>query len=475
MRSPERCAALRFATALCAAVGTTALIGCTAFDAPQVRHDETLRHQTALAEKTALLVGDERGLTLEDCVRIALANNLDVQVVDIRRRIAQLDRRIAFSAFLPHVNLNYTYARWDPQPEVVIAGGSMPMHDERIREITWQIQMSVFNPTTWFLYALHTHGEQVAELAADYTRQMIVLQVTTLYYYCLGLEEVGRALDSQIRAAESLAEQVQAFHAEGLALGWQVEQVHVALEFRRTQRKRVEQILDQTRGQLLLTMGLNPLASIRLRTGPGEEPPTGSLEALVAEALLNHPQLRIADRQVAIEKEKVHIALANFLPSLVGVANRVNTSDSFQRYSSTWMLGLAGVMTVFNGFANVYEYEAAKQGVTRAALEREQQSLVVMLQVLRAQRNLDSARDQLRLAEDQLAMTEHRYEQTRQEWHEGLVDTPTLLSVVAERDQARMFHTTARFQFQVAAATLRNAMGMTRTRIASSDDPEEKG
>jgi len=455
----------------CLAAGWLAVLGgCGAFNAEQVRYDQTLEQQTALAAKAERLIEGGRALTLDDCVRIALENNLDVQAADMQRRIARLDRKVAFAAFLPQVNLNYSYTRWDPQPEILFGGGSMPMHDRRIREVTWQIQMSVFNPTTWFLYAMHVHGEQIAELAADYTRRMIVLQVTTLYYYCLGLEEVDTALASQVRAAEALVEQVRAFQAEGLALDWQLEQAQVALTFRRTQRRRVEQVLDQVRGELLSAMGLSPLASIRLCESTGQTPPDAPLEVLAAEALLNHPQLRIADRQVAIEREKVHMALANFLPSLVGLANHVNTSDSFQRYANVWMTGVAGVMTVFNGFANLHEYEAAKQRVAKAALEREQQALVVMLQVLRAQRNLEGARDEMRLAAEQRAMAEHRYQQTRRQWAEGLVDTPTLLSVLAERDQAQMFEATARFQWQVAAATLENAIGRIPRQMTAPTD-----
>lgn len=373
--------------------------------------------------------------------------------------MAQLGRNVSFSQFLPRVNLNYNYTQWDPQPEIVIGENSQPMHDRRIRDITLNIQMSVFNPSTWYMHAMHQRGEEIAEIAAEYTRQMIILQVTTYYYYCLGLEEIEKVLDSRIRAAEKLAEQLQDYQAEGLVFGWQSDQARVNLESQKLQRKRIRQLLEQTKGQLLIAMGLSPLCSIQLRPSPPITDLQGGLDDFIAEALLNHPRLRIADREIAIETEKVKIALAGFMPSLTGFASRVNTTDAFQRYPSYWMLGLSGMLTVFNGFANIDEYKAARENVEKAAIQREQTTLALMLQVFRAYQNLQLAQESITLVEYNEKAASAHYEQVYQQWQEGMVDASDLLSVVAEKDVAQTAKINAQFQVQVAIATLLNAMG----------------
>jgi outer membrane protein TolC len=290
---------------------------------------------------------------------------------------------------------------------------------------------------------------------------MIVLQVTTYYYYCLGLEEIETVLDSRIRAAEALARQLQDYQIEGLAFAWQADQARINLQTQKLQRLRVHQILEQTKGLLLIIMGLPPVGSIDLdATMPATEP-QGTLEDIFTETLLNHPQLRIADRKIAIEREKVKIAISGFLPSLVGFANRVSTSDSFQKYSSYWMTGLSGVLSVFNGFANIYEYDAAKENVKKAALEREQVTLILMLEVFRAYQSLQLAQDAIAISENSFNASSLKYEQVYQQWREGLVDASEMLSVLAEKDQAQMLRINTKFQRQVAIATLLNAMGKT--------------
>jgi outer membrane protein TolC len=438
------------------------LTGCSSFDGRKVRQDHVESYRQRLNQTAEDVLSAQKKMTLADCIRISLKNNLDIRVAEVQQRIAKLDRKVAFSYFLPQVNLNYDYTHWDPQPQLVTGSGSQPMHDERIREITWQIQMSIFNPSTWFMYAMHARGEEIAALAADYTRQMIVLQVTTYYYYCLGLQEIEVVLDSRIRAAEALAEQLQDYQAEGLVFAWQSDQARINLQTQKLQRLRVHQILEQTKGALLIIMGLSPLGSIELDAAPPAIEPQGTLEDIFTETLLNHPQLRIADRKIAIEKEKVKIAISGFLPSLMGFANRVNTSDGFQRYSSYWMTGLSGVLTVFNGFANIYEYDAAKENVKKAALEREQATLILMLEVFRAYQSLQLAQDSIDIAENSFNASSHKYGQVYQQWKEGLVDASEMLSVLAEKDQAQMLRINTKFQRQLAIATLLNAMGKTK-------------
>ena len=444
-----------------AVAAVVTLAGCSSFDGQKNRQEHAENYRQLLDERAEEVLSDGEPLTLQDCIDAALKNNLDIRVAEVQQRVAQLGRKASFSQFLPQVNLNYNYTRWDPQPEIVTGADSRPMHDERIRDISLNIQMSVFNPSTWFMYAMHERGEEIAELAADYTRQMIVLQVTTYYYYCLGLQEVEKVLESRIRAAEKLAEQLQDYQAEGLVFAWQSDQARVNLESQKLQRKRIRQLMEQTRGQLLMAMGLSPLGSIELYPSPPPMPPQGTLEDFITEALLNHPRLRIADREIAIEKEKVKLALTGFLPSLTGFANRVNTTDAFQRYSNYWMMGLSGVLTVFNGFANINEYDAAKENVKKAALQREQTTLALMLEVFRAYQNLQLAQDSIAMVESNDKAASAHYDQVYQQWQEGLVDASGLLSVVAEKDMAQMVKINSQFQVQVAIATLVNVMGQT--------------
>ena len=437
------------------------LAGCSSFDDRAVREKHAKEYHNTLVNETNDILSMKSSFGLNDCIAIALQNNLRTRAAKIQQNIAKLERKIAFASFLPAVNLDYEYTRWDRQPKVKTATTTMATHDQTVKEITWQIQMSIFDPSTWFLYAMHKRGEEIAELVTKYTAQMTILDVTINYYHCLALQQTRSALQSQLNAANALEKEISELFQEELVTQWQYQQAQVIALARKTELDRTEYALEQANGDLLASMGISPLAEISLNVEQLLKEPNESLEDLAYDALLANPQLHIADRQIEIEKEKVKVALAAFLPRLTVFANRGNTSDSFQLYQNFWTYGLSSTVAVFNGFANINEYKAAKQRRSAAFIEREQKTLVLMLEVLKAYLNLENAKEETQLAQKSFDTASRHFDEVNEKWKEGLLQSSEMLNVLAEKDNAQMELMNSNFRLQVCIATLQNVMGIT--------------
>lgn len=434
--------------------------GCS-FDGRAVREKQTKDYQRNLAAETNDVLSKKTAFDLNDCIQIALENSLQIRASKIQQQLAKLERKIAFASFLPVVNLNYETTRWDKQPKVKFGMTSAAMHDRVIKETTWQIQQSVFDPSTWFLYAMHKRGEEIAQLVTKYTAQTTILEVIVNYYYCLALQQTRLALQSQLNAACELEKEISELFREGLVTEWQYQQAQVAALARKTELDRTEYALKQANGDLLVSMGLSPLAEISLNIQQPLEEPNEPLEDLVYKAMVENLQLHIADRKVAIEEEKVKVAIAAFLPRLTVFANYTNTSDSFQLYDSFWTYGMSGIMTIFNGFANINEYKAAKERRKAAFIEREQQTLTLMLEVFKAYLNLQASKDDVLLAQKSFDAASKHFDEINEKWKEGLVQSSDMLAVLAEKDNAQMELMASNFTLQVSVAMLQNVMGIT--------------
>lgn len=129
-----------------------------------------------------------------------------------------------------------------------------------------------------------------------------------------------------------------------------------------------------------------------------------SLEDCIRIALRNNLKGQTAEIQARIKKLERRIAFSNFLPSLVGFASFTSTSDSFVFDPDYWMSGLSGVLTVFNEFANINEYKAAREREREAIVQREEACLAIILQVIKAHVNLKNAEEALALAEKSWAV-----------------------------------------------------------------------
>ncbi|MBP8303477.1 MAG: TolC family protein [Phycisphaerae bacterium] len=452
----------------------TGLAGCSAYDGDKARKEHATRYAQALQEQTSSVLQGQTPLGYEDCVRLALDRNLDLRRATIEQRIAKLQKGVAFSRFLPALSLNAQYAESDPQILRQIMDMEVAMSDKVVSEISWQFRLSIFNPSTWFLYGLHSRGQEIADLVALYTRQGIVLQTTVLYFQCLSLEQTEKALQGQLAAAEALEQQVAALQVEGVATESQAAEASLQVLSKRTERTALQRVQAEAKARFAAFLGLTPMADLSLKQdlpfGPIDRP----LEDLVTEALLRQPRLQIADRQIAIEREKVRLAVANFLPNVMGFANRIDSSDSFLVYSDYWQFGLAGVLNVFDGLANIETYKAAKEKSKEAFIQREQQTLAVMVEVIQAYWDLQTAADRAELTARALDVAAGRLAEVRPKWQEGLVDTSDLLSSQADLDKAQMKALNARFQHQISIATLLNAVGITpvEPKESSHENPE---
>ena len=173
----------------------------------------------------------DASLDLDDCIRLAMEHSLAAKSANIQQRIAKLNKRVSFANFLPAVRLEARQMWFDPNPQVRLIGGpGVELHDKNFREVTWNIELALFNPATWNLYAMYSRGYEIAELVSRYTRQTIALQITSLYFQVLSLEKVIMVSEGHLAAAEALDHELRAMHKGGLVTAWQADQGRVKIK-----------------------------------------------------------------------------------------------------------------------------------------------------------------------------------------------------------------------------------------------------
>jgi outer membrane protein TolC len=443
--------------------------GCNRYDGAAVRREHAQVYPAQLAEKTAKALAANTALDLQDCICLAMEHSLEIKSAELQQRLARLDKSIAFSNFLPAVSLNAQKTYWDPQPQVKFEGvNGFALHDKKVREVSFNVQMPVFHPAAWFLYGMKKRGYEMADLVREHTRQAIAFQVTSQYFQCLSLEQMRIVIEHQLKAAQALATELSAQAQEGLIHDWQAQKARVSVLAKQTESRHLDRSLAQAKADLMVLMGLHPAEAIQLKRGTPSHIPERVVDELITDALLCHPGLAIADRQVALEREKVKAAVANFLPNLTGIVQWQNTSDSMQLISDYWLGGFSAALTVFNGFKNVNHYKAAKALHQEAALQREQATLTLMIQVYRAFDQVNTARDEMRLARDMQAVAQAQLAQGCEQHAQGFLLTSELLRQVLQAEEAQLHVLQADFYTQTSIALLNNVMGKTQTHFEDS-------
>ncbi len=423
-----------------------------------VRNEHTASFLQELDNRT-LEAGIDDPLSLDACIQIALEHNLDLRVAQLEQEIAGYERKIAFSNFLPQVNAQGSQHWYRHDPTARLGGQAVQISDRHYRDATISLQQPIFVPYTWFLYDAFRKGEEISGIAVNRTRQQIALQITGLFYRCTSLIEAGKFLHSAYKQAEAFDHEIRQQRAVGLARAGDAAEVEALLALRARDVAENQRQQQQAHSELLEAMGLNPFSPIMLAAGRDLPQVVGSLEELVLEALLNRPELHIQDRVYEIERDRVKAALAAFLPEIYAGGAFSYTKDSFVRYSSQWIGGITGIMSLFNGFADVNSYKAAKRRRKAAFIRREQACMMIMLQVQQAWLNMQTTMEDETVSAKMLRAREQQLRERTAEHQQELTTLSEYTAAVAMRDGARMEAAFASFAQQVAVATMHDVLG----------------
>ncbi len=431
--------------------------GCST-DFEKMRREHAADFQEKYDEKTGKIVRT-KPLGLKECIDIALVNNLQIKAGRINERIASLDRKIAFSNFLPEITFSYTRTGTD-EPSVVESGpNATQFSDQHLDRTMVTVQQPIFLPQAWFMYSLRLKGEEISKLVTERTRQLIMLEVIINYYTCLSWESVEAYSNASVVEIETLLGEVKALVREGMVLPSRRKEVETLLQSRRHSLRRSRQSQKEAKAKLLAAMGLSPLHPLALRSERPLHIAEASLEELVIQAMLNRLELKIADRAMAVSKDRTKIVLAEFLPQIIGTGGFTHSSDSYLKYPDVWSYGLSAVLSVFDGFRTINAYKQAKEEEKKAFIEREQQCLSVMLEVQQAYHQYSIIDSLLAIAEKEYAAAEEKLREANALWREGLFTASKKLEALTRFERACVACRVAHYYRQVTIATLYNVLG----------------
>ncbi|MDB9822710.1 TolC family protein [Deltaproteobacteria bacterium] len=441
------------------AMSALALSGC-ATDFIGIRTNHAREFPQKLGQKSEKFIQGNESFDLDSCIKIALANNLDIKIADINGQLAGIDRNIAFSYFLPHIDVQIIHLENEEQQMQKAMGSYLVMSDQDITQKVITGQLAVFYPSTWFLYNAYKKGEEIQFLVSERVRQAIRLQVTALYLACLSQEASGKAVVSSVEQAKILVKEMSALYREGLILKSSLEEARVFLAAQQNRLSENNRLRAETKAELMEAMGLSPIVDISLKGIPSLSTNNEEILRQIFEAMINRLELKISDRNVSIMEDAVKITIADFLPKIVLFGDYTNSSNSFQYYESILSYGVSGVLTVFDGFANIQDYKAAKEEHQQAMIEREQSCMKIMLEVIKARDLLDQAKDLQELMSLELDASMSNLKEVQALWREGMVTSSEKLDAVSRYAAAEANVNLADYQYQVAVATMNDVMGL---------------
>ncbi|MCI7010289.1 MAG: TolC family protein [Prevotella sp.] len=406
-------------------------------------------------------------LTLKDCLRLAFANNLSLQMsqneVDKGKHAISENR----AKLLPQINAIANFNdNFDP-PVSVTDGSAYGKRYNVTQTLQYnasaglQLQMPLYNQTVYTAIDIAKTLDNLNQLSYSKAREDLAMQVAKMYYLAQNTLEQIELVKENIRRLEKLREIAQAFYDNEMVLKVDIQRADIKLEELRVQHANAEAMLIQQYNMLKYVMDYPTDREIALTPVNVEDTQAAELSGLNTnqyDLLMLQEKERLAEQQLKMVKD-------GYLPSLSltgswmysaytdEMKNWFHSGSSNHWYRSNG-IGLSLRVPVFDGFDKRSRSRKAKVDMETAKLAYENTLKNYQTQYLNAVNELQNSertyykqKDNYKLAEDVCAVTNDSY-------REGITSMVEVLQDEMRVSAAQNNYLTAHYNFQVANLTL---------------------
>jgi outer membrane protein len=400
-----------------------------------------------------------RTMAVEECVAAALARNVDVLASEADVDLAEAQRNAVRGEFLPKVHADGTYQRWN-EPYVF---GGFPVHEASV----WNVTATVTQPITplfaiYDAFKVRELGVDVAVVRREARRREIAMRVVEGYYRLL---QVGRLAEVAVASVDQLQAQLRqanSFHTNGLVSQDDVlrAQLAVAGAEQRLIQTRSRVALDRAR--LAVLMGMPADAAVEPKPLPTDaslaRDPV-SLEDAERTAAAERVELRELDRRMQQADHDTRLAYLKLAPQVSVVGAYIHNEGSlFSQTNSAYVGGVAS-WDVWDWGTTTSGISEAKARARQAALARAKLAQGIRLEVRQAFVDVGAANEAMQVARVEVASADENFRLVKKRYEANAATSFDVVDAEALLTQARGQMQTALYDFVIARAALRAAMG----------------
>ena len=401
-------------------------------------------------------------LELAQIVDLALSNNPLTRTTWLEARVSEANLGSVRAAYLPTVDLDasLTHARTSTGTATTLNGPILSLD-----------------------YLLFDFGGRNAAaeaarqtlIAADYTHnqavQDVILNVEQAYYGYLDAKSLLNAQEATLKERQTNLDSADARHRAGVATIADVLQARTALSQARLTYETIEGNLRRLQGTIAASMGLPASTPFEVGDLPQEVPAqmvSDAVEALIARAVAERPDLAAARADVERARARVQVARAQGLPS-IGAGASVGTvfTNGLNQHFTPYSAGISLRVPLFTGFRNTYDIRAAQIETELAAENARGLEQQIDLQVWTSYYALQTAMQRMTTSRDLLRDALQSVDVAIGRYRAGIGSILDLLTAESALENARAEEVQARTDWFLSVAQLAHDTG-TLTRATAS-------
>lgn len=446
----------------------------------------------AAAQQTAVL-------TLDDCLRIALAENPTVKVADMEVRRADYSRKDVIGQLLPTIDFGANYSRTiakqtmymnmdglgdfggmgggagaeggeEPASRATSKGkgdGGLKVGLDNSYSLGFQGSLPLIAPQLWKSVQLSDKQIVYNLEAARQSRQALVSQVKSAYYAHLLALDSRKVIQESYDMADLTYNTYKKLYEAGAASDYDVLRTSVAVKNVEPQLMQADIAIKQTRLQLMILMGVEAGFEFEIadRLSNYEDTMYETALTSLSRDYADNADLKLLDLNTEILGKNLAIQKLSFSPTLALTANYNWTSMSngspFKnfRWNPYSAVGLSLSVPIFRGGTRLNSVKSTQLQLDELALQRTNLERSVAMQVDVAIDNIKVNVKQIASCSESVRQAERAHSIQEQSFDIGATTYLNLRDSELALTQARLAYYQAIYNYLIAGSELELLQG----------------
>ena len=415
-------------------------------------------------------------LTLEECLRLGIENNLFLESSrnEIRKGEHTLSENRA--KLLPQINAVAGFND-NFNPPVSVTDGSAYGNPYNVTKTLQynasagiQLQMPLYNQTVYMAVDIARTMNELNRLSYEKAREDLILQISKMYYLSQNTAEQIALIKENISRLNELSSITQAFYDNGMAMEVDVKRVNINLENQRVQYDNAQSMLTQQLNLLKYVIDYPADKEIALTPVDTENTTSVSLTGLDN----NQYELQLLQSKQKLAEQQRKMIGQGYIPSLSltgswmysaytdKAKNWFHSGPSNHWYNSSG-IGLTLRIPIFDGLDKRAKMKKAKIEIENAKLSYENALKNMQTQYLNATNELMNSQRNFRKQKDNYLLAEDVYQVTTDRYREGIASMTEVLQDELRMSEAQNNYINAHYNYQVTNLSLLKLTGQLET------------
>lgn len=410
----------------------------------------------------------QQKMTLADCREIALRHNEDLQKADIELQKAELDRQIAYNAYLPKLDGSVMGLYMKDQD---IMGNNLLLRGTYVAGLNLTQPIYVGGQIT-AANRLARLGKECQQENLRKTRAEVLAEVDKSYYTLISVSQKVRMLEAFLRQMNGLIEKLRASVSAELATGNDMLRVEA-------KRSEVEYQLQKARnGEELCRLALGNALGLPITEQVVPIDTVFSVEAIsqLDENFELCPELSLLKKNVEVKETLAKKERSNFLPTIalsVGYSYYGNlkmrgttmqpdgTPYQFeQKFSDDIPMAMLSVsIPIFHWGSEFKKAKKARLDVTAAQLDLQKNRRLLSIEVRQAVQNVTSGYQMVQTAQTGQQQADENLRVMQLKYDCSMATLTDLLDAQAQWQQAHSNLIEAQAQYKIYQTEYLRATG----------------